>query len=67
MSTPAIHIALCNNGRLHFKQAIPNKLIISAHISFSDGTVIKGAPSMSVLGAIKNLEAATKKEIEGQS
>lgn len=67
MSTPSIHRAICNGGRLHFKQMVPNKLIISAHISFSDGTVVKGAPSTSVLGAIENLEIETRKEIEVQS
>ena len=67
MSTPFIHQALCNGGRLYFKQPIPSKLIVSAHISFGDGTVIKGEPSLSVLGAIENLETATKKEIEVQS
>jgi hypothetical protein len=64
VSTPCIHSALCGGGRLHFKQPIPNRLIVSAHISFSDGTVIKGEPSLSVLGAIENLETKVKAEME---
>ncbi|MEI8289840.1 MAG: hypothetical protein WCH99_10230 [Verrucomicrobiota bacterium] len=65
--TPAIHRALCNGGKLFFKQLVPNKLIISAHICFTDGAVVKGKPSTSLSGAIENLEAETKKEIEVQS
>ena len=64
MSTPAIHQALCNGGRLHFKQLIPNKLILHAHISFTNGKVIKGNASLSVTGAIEDLEAKVRAEME---
>lgn len=67
MNTPYIHAAICSNGKLRITQMMPGKCILSAHISFPDGSVVKGEISMSVSGAIEKLEARLKALNEVQS
>ena len=56
MTTPHIHAAMCAGGKFRVVQQIPNKLILKAHISFPDGKVVAGNISLTLLGAIENLE-----------
>ena len=64
MSTPYLHQAIANGGKLFVRPLIPNKLVLSAHVSFPSGRVVKGEITMTVVGAIEKLEEKLKKEAE---